>query len=220
MRSLMQNDTALAKKLLESVGNNKEDPNYAGFVALVNANKAGAATKQQREALQEAQYNLVRKLTNDDFTNRFVSNVALWNIADPDLQAAVEASRNTSGKTDFESVAATFLGGSVGPERAAKAERLRKALYTSADQYSNSALNNVNPDAIWNGWLLQKARMSIADRFRYAANSKRENLFIKHPNFLGLTGAAWQNTFPLLSLLSDLGTSVTNKEFINNGQSN
>lgn len=164
IRSLVQDDALLAQALLQRVGGKQDDPTYAGFVSLASAKRAGATTKAQNDAYTEQKYSLARSLMQEAEVSKFISDVSSWGIVNPALQAAIESAKATTGKANFDEVAAAYVGNTIGPERAAKSEELRQAMYQAASAKSNSLIAVVNPEVVWNRWLMQKARITLAQK--------------------------------------------------------
>lgn len=198
---LAQEEAALTGRSVEDVENDIVSmtrlPNEAEAVKQWARNKSQGVVgdRQKEEKNLIGQYNALKLSTNKDQraeyedlktqvamadfkarrTSMFVNDVNSWNLADPEIRAAVEKAAGTTGQASIENVLTAYIGEKTGPEALVAAQLFKQQAVEAAKRSSKSIIAPVDWNAVsamidrttaetqgFSGWMQQVNRKSMA----------------------------------------------------------
>lgn len=109
-----------------------------------------APTKEDKAKLAEVQRQILVSNYKVTKTRRLLSDVSAWNSPDPEIQAAVEAARNTTGSASVDKVLTAYLGDAEGPEAFERIANFKRALLNATQKEKKSILGGVDEAALLN----------------------------------------------------------------------
>lgn len=145
MQQGMLNDKELEKQLRLIYPQDKAAIDTAKM-QLQRATLGG--TKADKEAAQALKWQVAQAAVQRGAEANFYGDVSGWGLPDPELGAAVEQAKSTTGSATASAVLSAFIGDRIGAERQARIDAFMQLLDTAAAPRTRSLLAPINVESI------------------------------------------------------------------------
>lgn len=105
-------------------------------------------TKADKEAAQALKWQVAQAAVQRGAEANFYGDVSGWGLPDPELGAAIEQAKSTTGSASASAVLSAFIGDRIGAERQARIDAFMQLLHTAAAPRARSLLAPINAESI------------------------------------------------------------------------
>ncbi len=175
MREIMASPTKL-RQAMKAVTPMTQEAQKGMDAELAGIEGKSRGSKEEQALAMENKFQVAKKYVALQKTSAYMADVSTWGSSDPELQQAILQAKTITGKTSIDDVTNAYVGSSIGPDRAARVEKLIGIMQGQAAAQKDSLFGMPNTMAVRNQILAYQLKVARDARTVEIMNNTRSKM--------------------------------------------